>query len=42
MSVNGKRESPLETGRRRLDRTLSRVKDRAWENLTLEVEERRL
>lgn len=36
-----KRESPLEAVRG-LDRTLSRVKDRAWENLALEVEERRL
>lgn len=41
LSVNCKHEWLLEAGRR-LDRTLSRVKDRVWENLALEVEERRL
>lgn len=37
LSVNCKREWLLAVGRR-LDRTLSRVKDRVWENLALEVE----
>lgn len=41
LAVNGKHESPLKAGRG-LDRTLSRVKDGAWENLALEAAGRRL